>query len=64
MEMLDDLTTITWILIGVMLLAIVYIQDPNFSLQTERSAPHILTSFEIFGTFLGITFSLKPYQVL
>ena len=47
-----------------MLLAIVYIQDPNFSLQTERSTPHILTSFEIFGTFLGITFSLKPYRVL
>ena len=64
MEKLDDLTTITWILIGIMLLAIIYFHDPNFSLQTERSAPHILTSFEIFGTFLGITFSLKPYQVL
>ena len=64
MEILNDLTSIIWILIGITLLAIVYIQDPNFSLQTERSAPHIPTSFQIFGTFLGITFSLKPYQVL
>ena len=61
MEILNDLTSIIWILIGVMLLAIVYIQDPNFSLQTERSAPQILTSF---GIFLGIAFGFKPYQVL
>ena len=64
MEMLDDLTTITWILIGIILLAIIYFRDPNFSLQTERSAPQILTSFGIFGTFLGIAFGFKPYQVL
>jgi len=61
MEMLDDLTTITWILIGIMLLVIIYFHDPNFSLQTERSAPQILTSF---GIFLGIAFGFKPYQVL
>ena len=61
MEILNDLTSIIWILIGITLLAIVYIQDPNFSLQTERSAPQILTSF---GIFLGIAFGFKPYQVL
>jgi len=62
MEILTDLTTITWILIGSMLVLIVYFHGPSFSLQTVRTAPSILTSFGIFGTFLGIAFGLMQFD--
>ncbi|NKB35477.1 MAG: hypothetical protein GKR91_20445 [Pseudomonadales bacterium] len=62
MELLSDLTTITWVLIGAMLIAIVYFHGPSFSAQTVRTAPSILTSFGIFGTFLGIAFGLMQFD--
>lgn len=62
MEILTDLTTITWILIGSMLVLIAYFHGPSFSLQTVRTAPSILTSFGIFGTFLGIAFGLMQFD--
>lgn len=62
MEMSIDLSLITWTLIGAMLLAIVYFHGPSFSAQTVRSAPSILTSFGIFGTFLGIAFGLMQFD--
>jgi hypothetical protein len=62
MELLNELTTITWGLVGTMLIAIVYFHGPSFSAQTVRTAPSILTSFGIFGTFLGIAFGLMQFD--
>ncbi len=57
-----DLTTVTWSLIGFMLLLIAYFHGASFSAQTVRNAPSILTSFGIFGTFLGIAFGLMRFD--
>ncbi len=62
MELLMDLSTITWALIMAMLVLIAYFHGPSFSQQTVRSAPSILTSFGIFGTFLGIAFGLMQFD--
>lgn len=62
MTELFELSTITWTLIGFMLLLIVYFHGPSFSQQTVRTAPSILTSFGIFGTFLGIAFGLMRFD--
>lgn len=59
---LASLSTITWVLIGFMLLLIAYFHGPSFSAQTVRTAPSILTSFGIFGTFLGIAFGLMRFD--
>lgn len=45
-----------------MLLLIVYFHGPSYSSQTVRTAPSILTSFGIFGTFLGIAFGLMGFD--
>lgn len=57
-----DLSSVTWGLIGFMLLLIVYFHGPSYSQQTVRSAPAILTSFGIFGTFLGIALGLMRFN--
>lgn len=62
MAILTDLTTITWTLIIAMLVLIVWFHGPSYSAQTVKSAPSILTSFGIFGTFLGIAFGLMQFD--
>lgn len=62
MEVLNDLTTITWGLIGLMLILVAYFHGPSYSVQTVRTAPSLLTSFGIFGTFLGIAFGLMRFD--
>ncbi|MDA1369572.1 MAG: hypothetical protein O2971_02260 [Proteobacteria bacterium] len=62
MEILNDLSTITWTLVISMLLLIGYFHGPSYSMQTVRSAPSILTSLGIFGTFLGIAFGLMQFD--
>lgn len=62
MDILNDLTTITWGLIGLMLVLVVYFHGPSYSVQTVRTAPSLLTSFGIFGTFLGIAFGLMRFD--
>lgn len=62
MAELYDLSSITWGLIGFMLLLIAFFHGPSYSAQTVRSAPSILTSFGIFGTFLGIAFGLMRFD--
>ena len=57
-----NLTTVTWGLIAFMVLLIAYFHGPSYSLQTVRNAPSILTSFGIFGTFLGIAFGLMRFD--
>lgn len=62
MTELYDLSSVTWGLIGFMLLLVVYFHGPSYSAQTVRNAPAILTSFGIFGTFLGIAFGLMRFD--
>lgn len=62
MEQFSDLTTITWGLISLMLLLVGYFHGPSYSAQTVRTAPSLLTSFGIFGTFLGIAFGLMRFD--
>lgn len=62
MTELYDLSSVTWGLIGFMLLLILYFHGPSYSAQTVRSAPSILTSFGIFGTFLGIALGLARFN--
>lgn len=62
MDILNDLTTITWGLIGLMLVLVAYFHGPSYSVQTVRTAPSLLTSFGIFGTFLGIAFGLMSFD--
>lgn len=60
--MIVDMTTVTWGLIAGMTVLIAYFHGPSYSLQTVRSAPSILTSFGIFGTFLGIALGLMQFD--
>jgi DNA anti-recombination protein RmuC len=62
MDLLSDLTVVTWTLIVLMAALILYFHGPSFSLQTVKTAPAILTSFGIFGTFLGIAFGLMRFD--
>lgn len=45
-----------------MFLLIAYFHGPSYSVETVRHAPSILTSFGIFGTFLGIAFGLMGFD--
>lgn len=62
MEALTTLSNLTWVLVVAMILLIIYFHGPSYSIQTVRSAPSILTSFGIFGTFLGIAFGLMGFD--
>jgi len=62
MTELVELNSVTWVLIGFMVLLIVYFHGPSYSAQTVRSGPSILTSFGIFGTFLGIALGLMRFD--
>lgn len=62
MEAISDLSNVTWILIFLMLALIAYFHGPSYSPQTVRTGPSILTSFGIFGTFLGIAFGLMRFD--
>ena len=62
MTELTDLSSVTWSLLGFMFLLIAFFHGPSYSAQTVRSAPSILTSFGIFGTFLGIAFGLMRFD--
>lgn len=62
MESLANLSMVTWVLVIIMLLLVGYFHGPSYSLQTVKNAPSILTSFGIFGTFLGIAFGLMQFD--
>lgn len=62
MDSLANLSTVTWVLVSLMLLLLGYFHGPSYSLQTVKNAPSILTSFGIFGTFLGIAFGLMQFD--
>lgn len=62
MDSIANLGTITWVLVVAMVILIGYFHGPSYSLQTVKNAPSILTSFGIFGTFLGIAFGLMQFD--
>jgi translation initiation factor 2 alpha subunit (eIF-2alpha) len=62
MDSLANLSMVTWVLVLVMLALVGYFHGPSYSLQTVKNAPSILTSFGIFGTFLGIAFGLMQFD--
>jgi hypothetical protein len=62
MDIASDLSSITWGLVVAMVLLIGYFHGPSYSVQTVKTAPSILTSFGIFGTFLGIAFGLMQFD--
>jgi hypothetical protein len=62
MTELYNLSYVTWGLIGFMLLLTAYFHGPSYSAQNVRNVPSILTSFGIFGTFLGIAFGLMRFD--
>ncbi|MFT6092206.1 MAG: ABC-type transporter Mla subunit MlaD [Pseudohongiellaceae bacterium] len=59
---LANLSMVTWVLVTIMLILVGYFHGPSYSLQTVKNAPSILTSFGIFGTFLGIAFGLMQFD--
>ncbi|MFT4860896.1 MAG: ABC-type transporter Mla subunit MlaD [Pseudohongiellaceae bacterium] len=62
MESMINLSAVTWALVGLIVLLGVYFHGPSYSIQTVKNAPSILTSFGIFGTFLGIAFGLMGFN--
>lgn len=57
-----DLSLWTLILIGIIVLLTVYFQFFRYSSRTAESAPTILTSIGIFGTFLGVALGLSAFD--
>ncbi|NVK38737.1 MAG: hypothetical protein HWE18_12495 [Gammaproteobacteria bacterium] len=57
-----DLSLWTLILIGIIVLLTVYFQFFRYSSRTAESAPTILTSIGIFGTFLGVALGLSGFD--
>lgn len=51
-------------LIGLILVLTVYFQFFRYSSRTAESAPTILTSIGIFGTFLGVALGLNSFDTL
>jgi hypothetical protein len=62
MESMIGLGAVTWALVGLITVLTVYFHGPSYSVQTVKNAPSILTSFGIFGTFLGIAFGLMQFD--
>ncbi len=57
-----ELSLWTLILIGIIVFLTVYFQFFRYSSRTAESAPTILTSIGIFGTFLGVALGLSAFD--
>lgn len=62
MEILQSFSTLTWIIVGVIGLLLVYFHGPVYSAHTANYSPSILTSVGIFGTFLGVALGLNEFN--
>ncbi|EAR10265.1 hypothetical protein MED297_13617 [Reinekea sp. MED297] len=62
MELLQSFSTLTWIIIGVIVLLMIYFHGPVYSAHTANYSPSILTSVGIFGTFLGVALGLSEFN--
>jgi hypothetical protein len=57
-----DFSPWTLILIGIIVALTVYFQFFRYNSRTAESAPTILTSIGIFGTFLGVALGLSSFD--
>jgi len=62
MEILQSFSTLTWVIIGVIGVLLVYFHGPVYSAHTANYSPSILTSIGIFGTFLGVALGLNDFD--
>ncbi len=62
MQMLEQFSTLSLVLMGVITLLTFYFHGPVFSVHTAHNAPSILTSLGIFGTFLGVAAGLMNFD--
>jgi len=62
MELLQSFSTLTWIIMGVIGLLLIYFHGPVYSAHTANYSPSILTSMGIFGTFLGVALGLNEFD--
>lgn len=62
MELLQSFSTLTWVIIGVIALLLIYFHGPVYSAHTANYSPSILTSVGIFGTFLGVALGLSEFN--
>lgn len=58
------LPLITWVFVAIVLLLSLYFHFRVYSEKTANSAPAILTSIGIFGTFFGIALGLAGFDTL
>ncbi|GLQ31123.1 MotA/TolQ/ExbB proton channel family protein [Litoribrevibacter albus] len=62
MEFITEMTLTSQIIIGVILLMAVYFHLLAYNMNTVNSAPALLTSIGIFGTFVGIAQGLQEFD--
>ena len=62
LEQLLQLSPWTLVLISIIVMLTVYFQFFRYSSRTAESAPTILTSIGIFGTFLGVALGLSDFD--
>ena len=64
MAFITEMTLTSQIIIGVILLMTVYFHSFAYNMNTVNSAPALLTSIGIFGTFVGIAQGLQEFDTL
>ena len=62
MEFLNALSPLTQIFSGLIIILTLYFHGPVYSLRTVNTAPSILTSLGILGTFLGVALGLMDFN--
>lgn len=62
MEFITEMTLTSQLIIGVILLMAVYFHVLAYNMNTVNSAPALLTSIGIFGTFVGIAQGLQEFD--
>lgn len=62
MEILESFSLLTWVIIGLIGVLLVYFHGPVYSAHTANYSPSILTSIGIFGTFLGVALGLNEFN--
>ncbi len=64
MELIQDMTLTSQLIISVILLMAAYFHVFAYNMNTVNSAPALLTSIGIFGTFVGIAQGLQEFDTL
>ncbi len=64
MELIQDMTLTSQLIISVILLMAAYFHVFAYNMNTVNSAPALLTSLGIFGTFVGIAQGLQEFDTL